>query len=195
MKVTWCVPRWSYVRREARGIRSELRKIAGGRVLGAGAAAAVLIVLALKRAFPALDVGPLFGKAILAVAGVVGLMAANLLVLLVVPPIVKVTPEWIQRTHGQANWRAARDDLAGLKVVIFAPGLRRLSFRWKGRRRSMGLAGSVDLDELLAALPMRAKVVDARRRFARLGGRGLSAGRADTLGFRSRRRRGSRGRR
>jgi hypothetical protein len=124
-----------------------------------------LICGALKVRYPELDLHGLW-KMPLAVASLFAVLGFNLVILpVLVPPTITVSGEQIRYSHGQSSWVAKFDDCDALKVVVFSPSVRRLIFRHKGKRRSVALAETVDLDELRSLLPYQVKLIDSRERF------------------------------
>jgi hypothetical protein len=171
-KVAWWVPRWSYARRLVLGHRDILRSLSCPRILTGSLVGSAVICGGLKAKFPDLELYELW-KMPLAVVGLFVAMGFNLILLpILIPPRFTVTGEEIRYSHGQSGWVAKRGECTSFKLVVFSPGLRRLVFRYKGKRHSVGLTESVDVDELCSLLPRPVKWVEGGRRFAFFHGDG-----------------------
>ena len=169
-KRSWWTPLWNYARRLVRQHRDILRSLSFIRILTWSGVGSVVICGLLKARYPELDLDE-FRNMPVAVAGlfvdqfvVLGVKLIFLPVL--VPPAITVSGKEIRYSHGESGWVAKREDRTAFKLVVFSPSVRRLIFRYKGKRRSFGLAESVDLDELRSLLPDRVTMVDSRDRFA-----------------------------
>jgi hypothetical protein len=173
MKVAWWVPRWSFASRE---IRSWLRSFGPKAIVRPLLISLVLsasLVVAIKAAIPDLDLHYLRWYPA-ALAGMYLYFALVLGLYLVLPPRVTIRAEKIAHVHGEVVWTARMEDIGHAKIIVFAPGVMRLVFRHKGRRRSIGIASWVDPHEVLRYLPGRPRLVNASGRFAHLrGGRSV----------------------
>ncbi len=165
-KMSWWIPRWSFARRHVRGHRAVLRKISFTRVLLWGLVGSAAICALIKAKYPELDLTGLWLTP-LAVVGLFACLGFNLvLVPILIPPHITVTGEGIRCSHHELGWAAKRNECDKFKIIVFSEGFRRLSFRCRGGRRSVGIAGSVDLNELRSLLPYPVKTIDVRKRFA-----------------------------
>lgn len=174
-KISWWVPRWSFARRHIREELYTLRRNSFRRILVASLVGSAVIVGLCKAAIPDLDLHGLWRLPL----GLVGLAAGlgfNLFFLLIlIPPHLTVSSDELRYSHGETGWVARREDCTSFRLVVFSPSFRRLIFRYNGKRRSIGLAEWVDLDELRDLLPYPVKRVDAQQRFARFRRHRVSA--------------------
>ncbi len=166
-KVTWWAPRWSYARRFIRQRRDVLRRISIGRILLWSLIASIAICAVLKVAYSEVQllrwVWPL---PFLVVAMFVWSGFSLICLPVLLPPLITVTGGEVRYSHGnEEGWIATREDCASFQIVVYSPNLRRLKFRHEEKRRSIGLAASVDVDQLRSLLPYPVKMVDSRRRF------------------------------
>ena len=165
-KLSWWVPRWSYARRLVRGHRDVLRSLSFARILVWSLVGSAVICVGLKAAYPDLDLHGLW-RMPFAVLGLPIVLGFNLVLLpYLIPPRATVSSEEIRHSHGESVWVAKREDCTSFKLVVFSSSFRRLIFRHQGNKRSVGLAGTVDLNKLRSLLPHSVKMVDARQRFA-----------------------------
>jgi hypothetical protein len=164
-KLAWYAPRWSYARRLIPGYRYVLRSISFARILAWSLLLSVAICGGLKAMNPELDLLILWRMPLALVFLPVMMSVQLLLIPLLFPPRVTVMDEKVRYWKGDSGWEARFEECNSFKLVVYSPTYRRLVFRYKGKRRSIGLAESVDLYELGSLLPFTAKVVDARHRF------------------------------
>jgi len=157
--------------------RRFLRSICVARILIWSAFDSAVICGGFKVKYPELDLYWLW-KMPFAVAGMFVLIGFQAIILPVLAcPIMTVSEKEIRYSHLDTGWVAKRDECASIELVVFSPSLRRVRFRHKGKRRSVGLAESVDQSELRSLLPYPLKIVDSRKRFALFhkGGRRVRA--------------------
>ena len=174
--VSWWVPRWDFAPKHVRAQRESLRSMSLTRVVLAGLVGSAAICGTFKSCYPELDFSGLWRLPV-AFVGLIGLLVFNVIVLpVLIPPRVRVSREAIRCSQGESGWVAPRDECSTFLLVIFSTDLRRLVFRYKGMRRSIGLAESVDVHALRALLPLPVKTFDLSRRFQRRR-KALSAGR------------------
>lgn len=167
-KVTWWVPRWSYARRFIRQNRDVLRRISIGRILLWSLVGSLVICAVFKVVYPEVELLRwLWPLPFLVVAMFVWFGFAGIYLLVLIPPSITVSGDVVRYSHGdQEGWIAVREDCTSFKIVVYSQGLRRLMFRHKDKRRSIGLAAFVDVDQLRSLLPYPVKMVDSRQRFA-----------------------------
>jgi hypothetical protein len=146
-----------------------LQKIPLARVAAWSGFGMVLICTALKWQMPGLDLLPLFWKLPIALLGSFFLICLNAIgVYLLIPPRFTITGRSIRYSHGEAGWVSPIEECSAFKLIVYSPTHRRLSFRLKGKLYRMGLAETVDLEELRTVLASQLKSLDASRRFAYL---------------------------
>ena len=167
-KVTWWVPRWSYARRLIRKNRGFLRTISVGRILLGSLIASVAICAVFKVLYPEVELLRwLWPLPFLVVAMFVWFGFNGIYLPVLIPPLIRVSDDEVRYSHGdEEGWIAAREDCTSFKIVVYSQSLRRLKFRHKEKRRSIGLAASVDVDQLRSLLPYPVKLFDSRQRFA-----------------------------
>jgi hypothetical protein len=167
-KVTWWVPRWSYARRLIRQNRDVLRRISIGRILLWSLVGSLVICAVFKVMCPEVELLRwLWPLPFLVVAMFLWFGFAGIYLPVLIPPLITVSGDEIRYSHGdQEGWIAAREDCTSFKIVVYSQTIRRMKFRHKEKQRSIGLAASVDVDQLRSLLPYPVKMVDSRRRFA-----------------------------
>jgi hypothetical protein len=167
-KITWSVPRWAFapklwqsLRRSILNRRSIVR-ICIGSLVACGA-----IVLALKLAFPALVVPNLLHLA-MTVPLFLLVFALQFAVLAVFPPNVTLRSDRLQKSHGQSGLRIKSDQFVTTQIIVHRYDCVRLKIRYRQRARDrtlvIGVAPSVDLDQLVEILPIAPAIRDARSR-------------------------------
>lgn len=173
-KLSWWVPRWSYVPKMQRDCRETFNAKAIVRVGLLSAIACGAIVAGCKIAFPLLNIDLLW-KAVLALPAILAafyvMQVVHYVVHYVVQPRANVCPDYIHMSHGEYYWIAKSDCIVATYVSIFAPDRIRLRVVYvrRGRRFSMsiGVDERVSLETLSQMLPVTPRIRDARERYAR----------------------------
>ncbi|WP_372724961.1 hypothetical protein [Novipirellula sp.] len=167
-KITWSVPRWAFVPQLWQSLRRcilnrhAMRNICVGTLVSCAA-----IVGVLKIAFPALVIPNLWHV----VAAIPILLLALVLqfgMLTVLRPSVTLRPDRLQKSHGQTGLQIKADQFVAIQLYVHRQHRIRLKLRYRRRDRLhtlvLGVPCSVDLDQMIAMLPISPKIRDARAR-------------------------------
>ncbi len=167
-KITWSVPRWAFVPQLWQSLRScilnrhAMRNICVGTLVSCAA-----IVIVLKIAVPALVI-PNLWRVVAAVPMLLLLLVVQFGILAVIPPSVTLRPDRLQKSHGQTGLRITADQFVAIQLYVHRQDLIRLKVRYRRRDRLhtlvLGVPCSVDLDQMIAMLPISPKIRDARAR-------------------------------
>jgi hypothetical protein len=176
-ELAWWVPRWSYARRLLREHRAVLRSISFTRILTWSLVGSILVYGGFKAAYPDLGMDWLWRLPVM-LFGVIVVMGIEMIVLpLLIPPRFTVSNGELRYFQAQTvQWVGKLGECDSFELVVFSPEVSRLRFRYKGTRRSIGVAKSVDLEKLCALLPHPVRILDASRRFAFFHGKRVVGG-------------------
>ena len=142
---------------------------------------AAALIVGLKWAIPQI-VLPNVGELLLAFPAILLIVILQFGLLVLIPPTVTIRPERIFVQHGQSNLRIDAKTITGAYLTVHAGDRIRLRIRHTRydtvKSRVIGVSSTVDLDRLIALLPIAPEVRDARNRsivLARSRGTALSS--------------------
>ncbi|GAA5505308.1 hypothetical protein [Novipirellula caenicola] len=167
-KITWWVPRWAFVPQLWQSLRSCLlnRHAITNIFIGTFVSCAVIIG-GLKIALPALVI-PNLWTVFAALPMILVLLACQFGLLAAIPPNVTLRPDRLQKTHGQTGLVIKADQFVATQLYVHREDRIRLKVRYRQRDRLrtlvLGVPSSIDLDQLVALLPISPKIRDARAR-------------------------------
>lgn len=166
-KLVWYSPKWSTHPKQWWILRKHV--LSAGpllRITGATIGVSLMIIAALKLAFPGL-VLPNLWRAFLALPAIIAAMVFQFGVLSLFRQRIVVTPKKIVISHGQSALVIKMPSLKRATLTAHANGKSRIRFdyeiRSKRRSKTVGLSDDCKLFDLAELLPVEIETRDARR--------------------------------
>ena len=169
-KLTWAVPRWSYVARLWRELNCIVNLKSLIRICIVSILGCIALVGAVKIAIPNLAIGNLW-PIVFALPAILLAVLAQLTLLTLIPPFVTSRKDQIQYAHGQNVFQINANQIEAIQLTVFSDTRIRLKIRYSNKRKlrilRFGVSPGIVLDSLSNHLPSSPKIVDARSRIKR----------------------------
>ena len=169
-KLTWAVPRWSYVARLWRELNCIVNLKSLIRICIVSILGCIALVGAVKIAIPNLAIGNLW-PIVFALPAILLAVLAQLTLLTLIPPFVTIRKDKIQYAHGQNVIQINANQIEAIQLTVFSDTRIRLKIRYSNKRKlrilRFGVSPGIVLDSLSNHLPSSPKIVDARSRIKR----------------------------